>query len=321
MVRFVVRRLFFMVLTFLVISLVTFFLMKAAPGSFLAMNVGVNGATFGADQYQVSPQVMQAIIRHYHLNQPWYFQWWGFVRGFVTLHMGTSFEYPTTPTMTLIRQTFPVSLSLGLISVAVGLSVAIPFGVLAAVRTDTWVDSTAMLAAMTGSAIPAYVIAVFLILLCGVWFHIFPILGYQGPQYYVLPVLSLAIPMVGASSRYLRNSLIENLHSEYVTAIYARGGSLRQAILGNALRNSLLPLITTVGPQLAALMMGTVFIEEMFGLPGMGHIFVNAAGRRDYPLIMDSALLYAVVIMVMNFLVDIVYGVLDPRIRKSGRMG
>ena len=321
MAQFIARRFFYMVLAFVVISLVTFLLMKAAPGSFLAMNVGINGASFGADQYQVTPQVMQSIINHYHLNAPWYAQWWGFVKGFITFHMGTSFEYPDTPTVQLIEQTFPVSLSLALISIAVGLVVAIPFGIISAVRANTWVDSTAMFAAMTGTAIPSYVIAVFLILLFGVWTHLLPILGYQGPQYYVLPVLSLAIPMTGASSRYLRNSLIENLHSEYVTAIFARGGSLRQAVFGNALRNSLLPLVTTVGPQLAGLMMGTVFIEEMFGLPGMGHIFVNAAGRRDYPLIMDSAMLYAVVIMVMNLLVDIVYGVLDPRIRKSGRMG
>lgn len=321
MAQFIARRVFYMVLAFLVISLVTYFLMKAAPGSFLAMNVGVNGASFGADQYQVSPQVMAAIIRHYHLNAPWYAQWWGFVEGFVTLHMGTSFEYPNTPTLALIKQTFPVSLSLALISTGVGLAVAIPFGVFAAIRANTWLDSTAMFAAMSGTAIPAYVIAVFLILVFGVWTRALPILGYQGAKYYVLPVFSLAIPMIGASSRYLRNSLIENLHAEYVTAIFARGGNLWQVVFGNALKNSLLPLITTVGPQLAGLMMGTVFIEEMFGLPGMGHIFVNAAGRRDYPLIMDAAMLYSVVIMVMNLLVDLVYGLLDPRIRKSGRMG
>lgn len=321
MATFILRRIGYMVLAFLVISLVTFGLMKAAPGSFLAMNVGVNGASFGADQYGVSPAAMAAIIQHYHLNQPWYDQWWGFVKGFITLHMGTSFEYPTTPTLSLIEQTFPVSLTLALISVALGLVVSIPFGVFSAVRANTWADSATMFLAMTGTAIPSYVIAVFLILVFGVWTHLLPILGYQGAQYYILPVLALSIPMIGSMSRYLRNSLIENLHSEYVTAVFARGGTMTQAVFGNALRNSLLPLVTTVGPQLAGMLMGAVWIEEMFGLPGMGHIFVNAAGRRDYPLIMDSTLLYAVVIMVMNLLVDLVYGVLDPRIRKSGQMG
>lgn len=317
MVSYLVKRVFYMVLAFLVVSIVTFILMKAAPGSFLIDTQVIGGVNAGT-QLNIPPQLMQSFIQQYHLNSPWYVQYWFYLTSFVTLHLGYSIEYTTTPTLDLVKNTFPITLGLALAAVCVGVIISIVLGVLAAIRENTWVDSTTMLVATIGTAIPAYVVAIFLALVFGVWFKILPILGFKGVQYYILPVLSLVIPMVGSMSRYMRNSLIESLHSEYIVAVYAKGGGLKNVVFGHALRNSLLPFITVVGPQLASLMMGAVLIENMFGLPGMGQIFANAAGRKDYPLIMDSTLIYAVVIMVMNLLVDIVYGLLDPRIRKLG---
>ncbi|QSO52017.1 ABC transporter permease [Alicyclobacillus curvatus] len=307
-----------MAIAFLSVSLVTFGLMKAAPGSFLAFNQFVGGVTAASVDLGVTQKLMNELVQQYHLNSPWYVQWWSYVWNFVTTHMGTSFEYPNTPTVSLIRQTFPVSLGLALMAIVVASVLSIVAGVVAAVRENTWVDRSTMLVAICGTAVPAYVVAVFLMLMFGVWLHVLPVLGFKGIQYYVLPVFSLALPMIGSMARYMRNSLIEALHSEYVVTVYAKGGNLARVVFGHGLRNSLLPFVTVIGPQLAGLMMGTVFIEDLFGIPGMAHLFTTAASQRDYPLIMDSTLLYAVVIMGMNLIVDLVYGVLDPRIRKQG---
>ncbi|GGJ02892.1 peptide ABC transporter permease [Alicyclobacillus cellulosilyticus] len=318
MLRFVAQRVGYMIISFFLVSIITFWLMKAAPGSFLELNLTVGGVNAAAQSINVSPELMRALVAQYHLDAPWYVQYWSYVWGFLTLHFGYSMEFPTTPTLQLIARTFPVSFSIAILSVALAVVVSIAAGVMAAIREHSWLDASTMFVATLGTAIPAYVVAVLLALVFGVWLHWLPVIGFQGPRYYVLPVLSLAIPMIGSLSRYMRNSIIQSLHAEYIVAVYAKGGGLRDAILRHALKNSLIPLVTVVGPHIAGLMMGTVLIESMFGLPGMGQVFATAASRRDYPLIMDSTLLYSVVIMLMNLLVDLLYGILDPRIRKRG---
>ncbi|MHB1628882.1 MAG: ABC transporter permease [Bacilli bacterium] len=279
---------------------------------------GVNGAAYSSN---VSPAVMQSLIQHYHLNSPWFVQWWFYVQGFVTWHMGTSFEYPGSSTQSIIASAFPFSIRLALMAVATALIIAILLGVIAAVKENGRVDFSAMFVAILGASLPSYVVATLLILILALWLHWLPVIGYTSWQNFVMPVLALAIPMVGSLSRYLRNSLLDSLHSEYITGVIAKGGTVSNVVFGHALRNSLLPLITVVGPILASLMTGTVLIEQMFDLPGLGHIFVNAANTRDYPLIMDSAMLYAMVIMLMNLVVDLTYGILDPRVRRSANFG
>ncbi len=316
-----IQRVSYMIVAFLCISLVTFFAMKSAPGSFLSMNLQMGGMSTAAGQLNVSPVVMKALVDYYHLNSPWYVQWWSYVQGFITLHMGTSFEYPGMETEKLIGMAFPFSIKIALMAVATGVIIAIPIAIISSVKENGWMDISLMFLAMIGTSLPSYVVAVLLIVVFALWLHLLPVIGYTHWQDFVLPVLSLAIPMVGSMSRYLRNSLLDSLHSEYIVGVIAKGGSMRTAVLSHALRNSLLPLITVVGPQLAGLMTGTVLIEQMFNLPGLGHFFTGAASTRDYPLIMDSALLYATVILIMNWLVDLTYGLLDPRIRRAGNTG
>ena len=281
------------------------------------MNFQAGGVSQVAGGFGVTPQVMQALVSYYHLNDPWYVQWWYYVKGFLTWHMGTSFEYPSTQTQVIIARAFPFSIKLALMAVATALIVAILLGVIAAIRENGWMDVSVMFVAMIGTSLPSYVVAVLLIVIFALWLHWLPVIGYTQWQDYVLPVLALAIPMVGSMSRYLRSSLLDSLHSDYINGILAKGGSMRDVIFSHALRNSLIPLVTVVGPLLAGLMTGTVFIEQMFNLPGLGHYFTAAASQSDYPVIMDSTLLYATVILVMNWVVDLTYGVLDPRIRRS----
>ena len=319
MAAYLAKRILYMIVAFLVISFVTFLLMRAAPGSFLQMgSAGLNGVNLGLGSLGINNQTaIQEFINTFHLNKPWYVQYWGYVWGFVTLHLGTSFEFPTTPTIQLIQQAFPLTLGIALIAIALATILSIVLGIIAAIRANSWVDRSTMLLAIMGTAIPAYVVAVILMLVFGVWIHLLPVVGSSGPQYFVLPVLSMALPMTGAMSRYMRNNLIETLNSEYMVTVLAKGGTMKNVLFGHALRNSLLPFITVIGPHLATLLMGTVYIEQMFGILGMGKIFTTAASTRDYPLIMDSTLMYALFVMVLNLIVDLSYALLDPRIRKS----
>lgn len=323
MLLFIARRIGYIIAALIVVSFVTFLLMRAAPGSFLEMGQGgVAGIDVGLGSIGVNdPNAVLQFIHIFHLDKPWYVQYWGYLWGFVTLHMGTSFEYPSTPTLQLMGQTFPLTIMIAVLAIALAVILSIVLGTLAALRANSWADRGTVLVATLAASIPHYVVAVFLMLIFGVWFHLLPVVGQAGPKYFILPVVAMALPMCGSMSRYMRNSLVETMNSEYMVTVYAKGGGVRAALFGHGLRNSLLPFITVVGPQLAALMMGTVYIEQMFGILGLGKVFTSASSTRDYPLIMDSTLVYAVLIMVMNLVVDICYGLLDPRIRKAHASG
>ena len=317
MLAYIFRRIGYMGIALLVLSLVTFWLMKQAPGSFLEINIMQSGLqTSGHSAY--SPEVLSEWTQRYHLGEPWYMEYWGYMKGILTWDLGTSFQYPSTPIADLLYQAFPISLGIALASITLGLLISIPAGIFAAVRRHTWLDGATMFLAMIGASVPAYVLAVFLILVLSLYLHLLPSMGWRSLEHYVIPVLALSLPMIGSMSRYMRSSLVENLNRDYAITVLAKGGSRRDLIYRHVLRNSLIPLVTVVGPHLAGMLMGTVMVEFMFGIPGMGQLFNHAAGSRDYPLIMISTFLYTAVIMVMNLLVDLVYGLLDPRIRRSG---
>lgn len=320
MLQYIVRRVGYMIVALLALSLVTFFLMKKAPGSFLEINIMESGLqTSGHSAY--SPDVLEDWANHYHIGEPWYMEYWGYMKGILTWDMGTSFQYPSTPIIDLLSKAFPISFGISIASIALGLLISVPVGILAAMRRNTWVDSVTMFVAMIGASIPAYILAVFLVIVLSLYLHLLPAMGWRELKNYMIPVLALALPMIGSMSRYMRTSLIENLNKDYATTVIAKGGSKRDVVFRHVLRNSLIPLVTVVGPHLAGMLMGTVMIEYMFGIPGMGMLFNNAAASRDYPLIMVSTFLFTVIIMVMNLIVDIIYGLLDPRIRRSGMTG
>lgn len=317
MLKYIVRRVGYMAIALFALSLVTFFLMKKAPGSFLEINIMESGLqTSGHSAY--SPEVLKEWADHYNIGKPWYMEYWGYMKGILTWDMGTSFQYPTTPILDLLNRAFPISFGIAIASIVLGLLISVPVGIFAAVRRNTWMDSSAMFVAMIGASIPNYILAVFLILILSLYLHLLPSMGWRELENYIIPVLALSLPMIGSMSRYMRTSLVENMNKDYATTVIAKGGSKHDVIYRHVLRNSLIPLVTIVGPHLAGMLMGTVLIEYMFGIPGMGMLFNNAAGSRDYPLIMVSTFLFTVVIMVMNLLVDIIYGLLDPRIRRSG---
>lgn len=313
MLRFLAKRLGFMAIALLFVSILTFTLMHMAPGNFLDAKRISSGDVSGDEQASVD--VIAEMEKRYGLDKPLPEQFLMYLKGMVTWDMGPSFQFPQLHIEEIIAAAFPVSLTLAILSVLLSVVLAIPLGILAAVKQNTVWDYTAMFFSMIGNSIPSYVLAVFLILLFSLKLHLLPTAGWTEPKHLILPVLALGLGGVGGIARYMRTSMVEALRQDYIAAAWAKGGSFRRVVLGHALRNSLIPLITVLGPQLARQMIGTVLIEEMFRVPGLGKFFTLAANTRDFPLLMTSSVFFAFVIMAMNLVVDLTYGFLDPRIR------
>ena len=314
MTRYIFSRLTQLVISLIVVSLITFLLMHAAPGDFLTIEAQ-SGASQGAKIAGFSTSAYWQ--SKFAPSIPVWKQYLLWLRDALFFDFGPSFSYPTTLIQDMVGRTFPISLQLATLSTVVAILIGIPLGVLAAVRRNTWVDSVATTLALLGRALPPYLAAVFLILVLSVQMKLVPALGWGQPKHYVLPVLALALIPISTIARYVRTSLIEQLEQDYVRTAWAKGGSMRQVVFGHALRNSMIPVITIIGPQIGGLMVGSIFIEQMLGIPGMGRLFGPAASSRDYPLIMASTVFFAGVIMGMNLVVDILYFFLNPRLRTA----
>jgi peptide/nickel transport system permease protein len=312
-VRYIVRRGARMIVSLVIISVITFGLLQLAPGDFASIQSASSGSTGMASGQ--TEQVAAEFGQRYGSDVPVWEQYLRFMAGVVTWDMGPSYKYPSQSVEDLIAQGFPVSASLAVLAVVCALVIAIPLGSFAAVRQNTKWDGSTMFLLTLFHALPGYLIAAFLVVIFAGTLRVLPAAGWSGPQNMVLPVIALALPPTAVLARYVRSSMLETLREEYITAAYAKGGRTRSVVIGHALRNSLIPLVTVVGPMLATLMTGTVFIETMFRIPGLGLTFTQAAASRDMPLLMGTTLLIAIILMVVNLVVDLLYGVIDPRIR------
>ena len=318
MISFIARRVLRMFLSLVAVSILAFTLLQMAPGSFADIQRATSGATgmAGADMQSVTGEFSS----RYGDDVPAWQQYLIFMRGALTWDLGPSYRYPAQNVEDLIAQGFPISATLAVLAVLVALTIAIPVGVLAALRQKSLWDTGSMFVLTMGHALPNYLTGVFLVLIVSGWLRLLPAAGWSGPENIVLPVLALAVGPLAVLARYVRSAMLETLREEYVTAALAKGGRYYVVIIKHVLRNSLVPLVTVSGPMLAALMTGTVFIETLFRIPGLGLAFVQAAGSRDMPLLMGTTLFFAAILMVTNLIVDLVYGLLDPRVRaESGR--
>ena len=230
---------------------------------------------------------------------------------------GLSFKYQDYTVTELILQGFPVSLSLGVTAMFLALIIGIGLGFFAAIRQHSWLDHMIMSFAMIGIAIPNFVVAPLLALIFGVLLGWLPTGGWGSWQQMILPVIALSLPQVAIIARMTRASLLETLHSPYMDTARAKGMPMRIILFRHAIKPTLLPVISWLGPATAALITGSVVIEQIFGLPGIGRYFVNGALNRDYTLVMGVVVFYAALIILMNLLVDLLYAVIDPRIRRD----
>lgn len=291
---------------FLLIAL-AFFMMRAAPGG-----------PFDSERV-LPPEVLAQLEQAYHLDEPLWQQFARYLGGVLQGDLGPSYQYTDFSVNELILKGLPVSMSIGLGAMLLALLLGCGAGIFAALRQNRTSDYAVMTLAMTGMSIPVFVIAPLLILLFAVTLGWLPAGGWEsgGLRDMVLPVLALALPQVAIISRLMRGSMIEVLNANYIRTARAKGLAMRTVILRHAMRPALMPVLSYLGPAAAGVITGSVVIEQIFGIPGIGRYFVQAALNRDYTLVMGVVVFYGTLIVLFNFLVDLLYGVLDPRVRST----
>lgn len=313
LLRFIARRLGFILISLFIVSAVTFFLMESAPGSFLDVE-RIQRESQGTS-WQATEQALPYWEAKFNPDYPMWKQYYLYMKDAVVFKFGPSFRYPRTDIEDILMAAFPTSAALAFCGVALAVVIGLPLGILAALRRNTWIDYLSMFISMLGQVIPAYVVAIFLMFFFSLWLRLLPTQGWGEPKHMIMPTIALALGPIGTIARYVRTSLLDALKQDYVRTAWAKGGNYFKVVVGHALRNSLIPLITVLGPQLGALMVGTVFVEGIFRIPGLGTFFAGAAQSRDYPMLITSTCFYAAILMVMNLLVDIAYRFLNPRIQ------
>ena len=304
MVRHSLQRLLGLIPTLLMLITVAFFLIRVAPGG-----------PFDAEK-TLPPEIEANLNAKYHLDEPLVQQYFRYLGQVVVLDLGPSFQYKDWTVNELIAQGFPVSLTVGLAAMVLAFILGTILGVAAALRQNSGIDYSLMGFAMLGISIPNFVIAPILILLLAVYAGWLPAGGWDWSVLsMILPVVTLSLPAIAYIARLTRGSMIEVLHSNFIRTARAKGLPERTVILRHALRPALLPVISFLGPATAAMISGSVVIERIFSIPGLGSYFVQGALNRDYTLVMGVVIFYGVLIIVLNFLVDLVYAWLNPKIR------
>ena len=303
MLHYFLRRLGGAIPTLFIIITGSFFMIRMAPGG-----------PFDRERV-VTPDIMANLMRAYHLDEPLWRQYIRYLGGLIQGDFGPSFKYKDFSVAQLITQGFPVSLSLGAIAMAVALSIGLTLGVWAALRQNTAVDYTATGVSMLGIAVPNFVVAPTLTLVFGLMLGWLPVGGWGSPANYVLPVVALCLPQIAAIARLTRASMIEVLGSNFVRTARAKGMPERVTITRHAIRAALLPVVSYLGPAIAQIITGSVVIEQIFSIPGIGRYFVQSSLNRDYTMVMGVTVFYGALVILCNLVADLLYGVLDPKVR------
>jgi len=291
--------------TLLIMIAIAFFMIRVAPGG-----------PFDSER-KLPPEIEARMLQAYHLDEPLYQQFGRYLAGLLKGDFGPSFQYKEYSVSELVMAGFPVSLRLGGLAMLLALVVGVSAGTIAALRQNTRTDYAVMAVSMTGISIPNFVMAPLLILFFAVFLGWLPAggLGDGSAANLVLPVISLALPQIAYISRLTRGSMIEVLHSNFIRTARAKGLPERLVILRHAIKPALLPVVSYLGPATAAIITGSVVIEQIFGVPGLGRFFVQGALNRDYTLVLGVVIFYGVLIIVFNFFVDMIYALLDPRVK------
>ena len=291
-------------MVFIVVSIVVFLLMHAIPGG-----------PFDEDKMPLSPAAKANYLRKYGLDKPLPEQYLRYMWAALQGDFGIPFQSPTETVSGLIARTWPVSIKLGLVALAFALPLGLLLGILGAMRQNTWIDYLTSSISVFGLAVPNFVIAVWLVLLLSATFRLLPTGGWGEWYHYIMPAIALGMAPMALTARYTRTGILEVSRADFIRTARSKGLSERQVLFRHTMKNALIPLITVLGPQIPNVITGTIFIEQVFRVPGLGKFFVTSVFRRDYPMIMATLLLVAVVWALVYLLTDILYTVVDPRVR------
>ena len=306
MAKYLLKRVLYMLLTLFIIASLTFFLMKIIPG------------TPFASANKLSPAQMDIMKAKYGLDQPVPVQYAKYIGNLLQGDLGVSFQFNNRSVTDMIIGRLGPSAQLGAQAMILGTILGILLGIFAALRQNTWVDYSSTFIAVLGKSIPNFVFAGLLQYYVGVKLGWFPVLFWRGFEYTILPTIALSMLPIAIAARFMRTEMIEVLGSDYIMLAKAKGASFFEIAFKHALRNALIPLVTVLGPLAISLMTGSLVIEKIFAIPGLGEQFVASITLNDYPVIMGTTILFAALFVFIILVVDILYGIIDPRIRLSG---
>ncbi|XRD25875.1 ABC transporter permease [Lysinibacillus fusiformis] len=306
MIKYILKRLMYILLALFVIVTVTFFLMRLAPGSPFA------------SERNFPPQIEEKLNETYGLNNPWYIQYKDYLIDTTTFNFGESMKYKARSTNDMISESFPVSLTLGIEAMLLAIGFGVLIGVVSALYHNRFPDYLATSFAVLGISVPSFILAGLMQYFLAFKLGWFPISGWKGFVYSILPALAIAFSHMGFIAKLTRSSMLEQNNSEYVKMARAKGIGKWTIVFRHTLRNALLPVVTYIGPLTAGVVTGSFIVEQIFAIPGLGKHFVQSITNRDYTVIMGTTVFYSIILLFAVLIVDILYSVIDPRIKLKG---
>ncbi|KOO51509.1 ABC transporter permease [Viridibacillus arvi] len=306
MIKYILKRLMYILLALFVIISATFFLMRFAPGSPFA------------SERSFPPQIEKQLNAKYGLDNPWYIQYKDYLIDSASFDFGESMKYKMRSTNDMISEGFPISLTLGIEAMLLAVGLGILLGVISALYHNRFPDYLATTIAVVGISIPSFVLAGLLQYFVALKLGWFPISGWKGFIYSVLPAFAIAMTHMGFIAKLTRSSMLEQNNSDYVKMARAKGIGKWTIVFRHTLRNALLPVVTYIGPLTAGVVTGSFIVEQIFAIPGLGKHFVTSISNRDYTVIMGTTVFYSIILLLAVFIVDILYGIIDPRIKLRG---
>lgn len=319
MIRYIAGRLVSLVFVILVVSMITFSLMHAVPGG-----------PFDEGKQPLPPAAKANILRKYGLDKPVWQQYLNYMKNALRFDFGIPYQQPTTTVAALIASTWKTTLQVGVMTVLVAFSTGLILGIVAAYRQNSWLDTIVTFISMLGFIMPSFVIGMLAILFFAVFLDWLPMGGWGDTscligRYFcadwIMPVIAYALAPTAIIARYTRSSVVDFMRSDFVRTARAKGVGERTVMVRHVLRNAMIPLVTVAGPMIPDLLTGSIFIESIFRIPGLGKYFVTSTFNRDYPMVMATILLIAVLWGITYLLTDIIYTWLDPRVRLGGQEG
>jgi len=305
MFKFIIKRILTAIPTLLILITISFILVHSAPGSPFTSDKGV------------SPAIMKNIEAKYHLDKPLYIQYLYYIKDIVTWDFGPSFKYKDFSINELIDTSFLVSAKIGILAFIIALILGVSSGVIAALNQNTKIDYFVMFFAMIGIVIPNFVLGPILVIIFAIYLKVLPAGGWNdGSLYYiVLPIFAMSFSYISSIARIMRASMIEVLNSNFIRTAKAKGMKQSYIIIHHALRPAILPVVSYMGPAFVGIITGSVVIETIFGLPGIGQLFVNGALNRDYNMVLTLTIIVGALMIIFNTIVDILYVLIDPQIK------
>src|SRR3989338_2057319 len=303
MLLFIFKRFLWGIPVLLTVATLTFAIMHIVPGG-----------PFDREK-KLPPEIKANVEAKYHLDKPVHKQYFLYIYGLIKGDLGPSYKYLGRVVRDIIKDTFPVSIQLGVLPLFISIIIGIGTGVIAGIKSDTIWDRLTILFATTGISLPNFILGIILSLLFSHFYKVLPPALWEGWRYMILPSITLGFAPAAYIARLTRSGVIDVMNKDYIRTARAKGLKYRSIVLKHVLKNSIMPVVTILAPLTAALVTGSFIVEYIFSIPGMGRFFVTAVTNRDYPLIMGVTLIYTVIIVLANVIVDILYTLLDPRVK------